>query len=151
MIRRLVVLSLLNSLVRSHEDFELERTELDVKLPKAISDHTAVLGSDNLIYIAGGCDSPDGNIFDANYSFFYCPSVSKSFYSFDPATQEFQVLPDLPRTRYRHASVAVQNHVFLVGGRDVEDNLIAEVDVSSIHIGSVGFTGATVDFELTHR
>lgn len=111
---------------------ELERTELDVKLPKAISDHTAVLGSDGLIYIAGGCDNPDGNIFveDGNSSFFECPSISSSFYAFDPATNEVMDLPDLPRQRYRHGAVAIQNHIFLVGGRDAEDVLIQEIDVS---------------------
>ena len=120
-----------SSVVHEHS-WALERTELDVTIPKAISDHTAVLGSDNLIYIGGGCDSPDGNIFEANYSYFYCPSVSASFFAFDPATQQFETLPDMPRTRYRHAAVAIENHIFFVGGRDVEDNLIAEVDVSTV-------------------
>ena len=114
---------------RAGHNLQLQRTELGAKLPKPLSDHTAVLGSDNMIYIAGGCDSSDGNIFDANYSFFYCPSVSSSFYAFDPATNTFMDLPDLLRPRYRHASVTIDNHIFLVGGRDVDDNLIQEVDV----------------------
>lgn len=130
----LTCLPLLLDLVQAGHGLELERTELEVKLPKAISDHTAALGSDNLIYIAGGCDSPDGNIFDANGTFFYCPSVSSSFYAFDPTTMTFTTLSDLPRPRYRHASVAIENHLFLVGGRDVEENLIVEVDVSLLSI-----------------
>ena len=130
---RLLVLAcaaLLSGLAHAH-DWDLERTVLAVNLPKALSDHTAVVAGDNLVYIAGGCDSPDGNIFEANYSFFFCPSVSSSFYAFDATAKTFMDLPDLLRPRYRHASVALENHIFLVGGRDVDDNLIEEVDVSS--------------------
>jgi hypothetical protein len=28
---------------------------LDIRLPKKLSDHTAIAGTDGLIYIAGGC------------------------------------------------------------------------------------------------
>ena len=42
-----------------------------------LPDHTAVLGSDDRIYIAGGCDSHEGNVFmdDGDSSFFYCDSI----------------------------------------------------------------------------
>lgn len=36
-----------------HEDYGWEI--LDVKMPRAISDHTASIGEDGLVYIAGGC------------------------------------------------------------------------------------------------
>ena len=45
----------------SGDHIELVRSVKDTTLPKAISDHTAVLGEDNLIYVAGGCDDPNGN------------------------------------------------------------------------------------------
>lgn len=45
----------------SGNGIELSRSVRDVTLPKAISDHTAVLGDDGLIYVAGGCDDPNGN------------------------------------------------------------------------------------------
>lgn len=38
---------------RDHEDFGWGL--LDVSLPKPLSDHTAIAGTDGLIYIAGGC------------------------------------------------------------------------------------------------
>ena len=45
------------------DHIELSRSvNKDLTLPKAISDHTAVLADDDgLIYIAGGCDDPNGN------------------------------------------------------------------------------------------
>lgn len=128
----LLVAGLSAGLVQATHEMQLQRTELDVKIPKAISDHTANVGSDNLIYIAGGCDSPDGNVFvdEGNSSFFYCATISSSLWAFDPASNEFIEMPDLPRPRYRHAAVSIQDHIFFVGGRDAEDNLIREVDVS---------------------
>lgn len=116
--------------VQAGHSLNLERTELSVTLPKPISDHTASLGGDNLIYIAGGCDDPLGNIFDANSSLFFCNSISSSLHAFDPASNEFiTTLPDLPRARYRHAGVAINNQLWLVGGRNLTDALLTEVDV----------------------
>ena len=37
----------------------------------------------------------------------------------------------MPRERYRHASVAINNQVWLVGGRSLVDDLLENVDVSA--------------------
>jgi hypothetical protein len=66
----------------------------------------------------------------AEDSFFACDSLSTSFYAFNPTTETFEVLEDTPRERYRHSGEAINNQIWLVGGRTVEDGLIAEVDVS---------------------
>ena len=100
-------------------------------LPKPLSDHTASKWG-GIIYIAGGCDSPNGNEYNAEGGFFACNSISDSFYSFDPSKfiDQFIILPSLPSPRYRHSSVAVNNEIWIVGGRDVNDNLLTTVDVS---------------------
>jgi hypothetical protein len=125
---------LLSSTVQAH-DIELQRTEKDVKIPKPISDHTATLAQDNLIYIAGGCDDPNGNVLiqDGNATFFACNSISDSFYSFDPVTETFTTLPNLPSPRYRHAAAAVNNKVWIVGGRNLQDSLVIDVSVSRLY------------------
>lgn len=118
---------------RDHEDFGWGL--LDVSLPKPLSDHTAIAGTDGLIYIAGGCDAADGNVFiaiDENEGFFACGSLSSSLYSFDPNTLEFEELADLPRARYRHSSSFVGNEVWIIGGRTLDDTLIPEIDVYNI-------------------
>ena len=46
-----------------------------------------------------------------DWATFACGSVSSSLYSFNPETSEFVTLPDMPRERYRHASVASNNQV----------------------------------------
>ncbi len=96
-----------------------------------LSDHTATQWK-GLIYIAGGCDSPIGNQFIANEGFFACSSLSDSFFSFDPSKyfDHFVSLPNLPRQRYRHSGGASNDQIWVVGGRDVDDNLIDSVDVS---------------------
>ena len=117
---------------------ELERTELNVKIPKSISDHTATVATDtdnkSLVYLAGGCDDPNGNVLvhEDNSSFFICNSISDSFYSFDPMTQTFETLPNMPSPRYRHAAVAINHQIWLVGGRNLEDGLVPNLDVSCL-------------------
>jgi hypothetical protein len=95
---------------------------------------------------------------DDNGGRFACSSLSKSLYTFDPEDEEFEQLVDLPRPRYRHSSAIVKNKVWLVGGRDLVDNLIPEVDVSKRNGGSPCYTSChshafyeSVDLGLRHR
>jgi hypothetical protein len=37
----------------------------------------------------------------------------------------------MPQARYRHAAEIIGSELWLIGGRDVEDNLITDIDVSS--------------------
>lgn len=106
---------------------------LDVNLPTPLSDNTATyIKSTDMIYIAGGCNSPKGNTYvdidGLELDFFLCESDSQRFYSFDGTT--FTTLADMPQPRYRHAAVVAQNKLWLIGGRTIpEDSIIAEVDV----------------------
>ena len=106
-------------------------------LPKALSDHAATSWR-GLIYLSGGCDSPNGNEFLPDLGIFACTSLSDSFFSFDPSKyfDHFVDLPNLPRSRYRHTSTAVNNKIWIVGGRDLNDNLLDTVDVYDIDTNS---------------
>lgn len=104
---------------------------VETKLPKPLSDVSASVGPDGLIYIAGGCDSPFGSQYDDDLDAFRCESVSDSFYAFDPEDKVFFTLPPMPIPRFRHAAVAVNNQIWIVGGRDADDNLVGQVVVSS--------------------
>jgi hypothetical protein len=109
---------------------EVHETPTPVKLPKPLSDFTAV-ESGGKVYISGGCDSVNGNTFVTDLGFFVCDSVSDQQYEFEIASLTFSEGIDMPRMRYRHAAVIVNDQLILVGGRDVADNIIKEVDVSS--------------------
>jgi N-acetylneuraminic acid mutarotase len=106
---------------------------LDVNLPTPLSDNTATyIKSTDMIYIAGGCNSPKGNTYvdldGLELDFFLCESDSQSLYSFDGTT--FTTMADMPQPRYRHAAVVAQNKLWLIGGRTIpEDSIIADVDV----------------------
>lgn len=52
-------------------------------------------------------------------------------YIFNPEDWTFESTSgiSLPRPRYRHCAEIVNNHLWLLGGRSVEDDLISEVDV----------------------
>lgn len=72
-------------------------------------------------------DSPRGNEFADDY--FFCATVSDDFYVFSPLEWTFGSRETLPRQRYRHCAEIINNQLWLLGGRDVDDGLIAEVDV----------------------
>eukprot|EP00536_Pseudo-nitzschia_multiseries_P010881 jgi/Psemu1/27307/gm1.27307_g len=109
----------------------------DTKIPIHVSDHSAtyVSASDSskaAIYIAGGCNSPNGNTYvDATgleLDFFLCESYSDQLFAFD--TKSFEAKAKMPRPRYRHAAVSAAGKLWLIGGRTIpEDSVIAEVDV----------------------
>lgn len=102
--------------------------ELDTLLPKAISDHTATRLGD-IVYLAGGCDAEQGNTWDEEARFFLCLSISQSFFGYNMVTGSTTNFPDMPMPRYRHAAVAVDNKIWLVGGRDTNDTIVGQVDV----------------------
>jgi hypothetical protein len=115
----------------------------DAQLPKPVSDHSSTFipadassGTKAGIYIAGGCDSPNGNTYvDATglqLDFFLCESISDQLHIFDADTMTFKTSAvSLPRARYRHAAVHAQGKLWLVGGRTIpDDTIISEVDVS---------------------
>lgn len=104
---------------------------LSIGLPKGLSDFTANLDyNTSNVYLAGGCDDPNGNVWNNEYGEFVCSNVTNSFYLFDINTNQTKSLAVMPNARYRHASVLVNGHVWIHGGRDVDDNLVNEVDVS---------------------
>ena len=46
----------------------------------------------------------------------------------------------MPVARYRHAAVAVKNKIFLVGGRDANETLVEQVDVSTLEASCMAGT-----------
>eukprot|EP00980_Cylindrotheca_fusiformis_P015678 scaffold4518_cov149-Cylindrotheca_fusiformis.AAC.13 len=119
---------------------------IDATLPKAVSDHTAVRSpGDGLIYLAGGCDSADGNVWNADAKTFLCGSVTDSFYSFDPVENQFKTLASLPQARYRHSSAVADNKVWVIGGRNLDDDLVAGIDVYDIETGDWSTIGNLPD------
>jgi len=104
------------------------------RLDQKVSDHTSTLGSNGLVYFAGGCSDPNGNKYNSLSGVFKCGTITNKFYSFDPAAKVFNTgLPSLPRKRYRHTAAWANGRLFLIGGRDLVGNgggnIVLEVDV----------------------
>jgi hypothetical protein len=120
---------------RSVTGFEVDVLE-NSPLPLSLSDMTAVVDSDSgKVYIHGGCDSVDGNVYDAITGEFTCNSTSATSLLFDIKTLEITSKAMMPIARYRHAAVFINNQVWLVGGRHLNDSLIGDVDVSATRVG----------------
>jgi Kelch motif len=113
-----------------HGDLSFEFTLLNsTSLPKPLSDLTATLYGET-VYLAGGCDAVNGNVYDDTIKTFVCSSASDSLYAFSYRTLKVKELASMPVKRYRHAAVAVNGMLWLVGGRDTEaDAIIGQVDV----------------------
>jgi hypothetical protein len=130
----LALLVVLPFLVAAEVDTsKLQWSVLSAKLQVPQSDMTASLGPDGKVYIAGGCVSPTGSIYNENSQILQCNQDTDIMYSFDPATNTFQNLPRLPRNRCRHGAAIANGKLFLIGGRTaIGDELIPEIDVSYV-------------------
>lgn len=95
------------------------------KLPFPVSDQSATFHNGK-IYLVGGCDQNQINI---GNSTFICPSVTEKCSIFDPVAASFSACANAPNKRYRHAAAAVGNKIWLVGGRDGDDNITTSIDV----------------------
>lgn len=103
-------------------------------------DGMATTDTDDVIILTGGCSSEYGNQFIENGEdeIFACTQLSKKTFAFKPIAPkthfqawsgDFIALSDMPRERARHVSFeAWDGSVCVIGGRDITDTLIAEID-----------------------
>lgn len=129
-----IAVLLLNSIIQCEAMSTAGTWEyLNRTMPKPISDMTATyVPQTKRIYIFGGCDATTGNSradFDPNL--FICTGVSSDGFIFNPVDKSFDSVI-MPRERYRHAASVVNEQIYLVGGRDLEDNIILDVDVYDV-------------------
>ena len=96
-------------------------------MPLARSDASATTVGDKIL-LAGGCV---GKQVLQNWGGYGCDAITKSATLFDPTTETFEAVPDMPRERYRHAATEVNGKVYLLGGTDLSypEPQIALVDV----------------------
>jgi len=82
--------------------------------------------------LVGGCNDPLGNVFVEldDYPGFYCTLLTKEVSVFYPETETFGTLAEMPEERTRHTAVAVDEKLYVIGGRgDDFDNLVKDVVV----------------------
>ncbi|KAL7577344.1 hypothetical protein ACA910_002079 [Epithemia clementina (nom. ined.)] len=129
--------------------YKIDDLELKARIPKPLSDHTATLVG-TTVYLAGGCDAPSGNTYNTDSEYFECGSISNAFFALDLAllsivngtelessVTEFQILPNMPVPRYRHAAAAANGKIWIHGGRSlVDDEIIPQLDVFDIELGT---------------
>lgn len=86
------------------------------------------------VYIFGGCDGDQIG--------YVCPSINTDVLIYDPAANTYETLAGvLPNDRYRHAAATVGTKIYLLGGRDLNDDIVEVVDVfdTSDNTWSVSF------------
>jgi len=85
---------------------------------------------DGFIVVFGGCDSPEGNQRNKTNDLFtfYCTSVTNATYIFNPFKNTFQRMADAPHPRYRHVAAIFNGELYVLGGRDLADNLVTAID-----------------------
>jgi N-acetylneuraminic acid mutarotase len=94
-------------------------------LPVPVSDATAstVAGE---IYVIGGCDSEQGNeqMPEGHHT---CQDISNSVMKYDVAANSWATGATMPQGRFRHAVAIVGTNIYIVGGRDVQDQIMKTV------------------------
>ena len=81
------------------------------------------------IYIIGGCI---GSQLCGYGPFGYncaCNQTTSSTMYYLPEKDTWHVVAAAPRNRFRHSAALLNNNIYVVGGRTVEDNIIYEVDM----------------------
>lgn len=96
------------------------------ELPVAISDATASTVA-NTIYIIGGCDSAKGNEEVPGSDYKVCTDISEKVMKYDVTGNSWTMGQAMSRPRFRHAAATVGTHIYIIGGRDVEDNILKTV------------------------
>eukprot|EP01114_Cavostelium_apophysatum_P003639 TRINITY_DN136_c0_g1_i1.p1 TRINITY_DN136_c0_g1~~TRINITY_DN136_c0_g1_i1.p1 ORF type:complete len:359 (-),score=70.23 TRINITY_DN136_c0_g1_i1:39-1115(-) len=95
-----------------------EFEQLDAAMPTARSDMTSVVVGDNII-VAGGCVT-QACTSAANCT---CSEITAVVEAFVPSSQSWVVLPDMPAARFRHGAAVIGTKMFVIGGRDVFDEV----------------------------
>jgi N-acetylneuraminic acid mutarotase len=98
-------------------------------MPTARSDLSATTVGD-YIYLAGGCST--NQVCPPEFSFCYCQELTNKTEAYHPASDTWTTLSDMIRPRYRHGAAAIGSKIYLIGGRDIQDNIIQEIDVYDI-------------------
>eukprot|EP00027_Filamoeba_sp_ATCC50430_P017616 CAMPEP_0168568238 /NCGR_PEP_ID=MMETSP0413-20121227/15460_1 /TAXON_ID=136452 /ORGANISM="Filamoeba nolandi, Strain NC-AS-23-1" /LENGTH=354 /DNA_ID=CAMNT_0008600539 /DNA_START=51 /DNA_END=1112 /DNA_ORIENTATION=+ len=95
-------------------------------MPTPRSDFTATTISKEIL-VVGGCDVDQ--ICPDDSPVCYCPHITAKVEAYKPIQDEWEVLPDMPRERYRHAAATVNGKLYLFGGRDLSDVIIQQIDI----------------------
>lgn len=100
-------------------------------MPKALSDMSATVVGTSTVIVVGGCDEAQLSC-DWYPGCTYCPSLSTRTYAYDAGDDRWRTLMDHPRERYRHAAAYANDKLYVGGGRDLADLVLAEVDVYDV-------------------
>lgn len=119
-------------------------TEL-ADMPVALSDMSATVIGATSILLVGGCDS-DQLSCESYEGCSYCPSISSRSFEYMTRDNLWRELAPAPRARYRHAAAydETTKAVYVIGGRDLADNLIEQIDKYAVA------TGAWTTLSTTH-
>jgi len=105
------------------------------------------LGSSTLgdsIILTGGCLGPQARTGAACDSF-SCQEITALVEAYFPSNNSFVRLPDMPRKRYRHSSEVINNILYVIGGRDLTDQIIPQVDFYNPATNQWNTSGITLD------
>mmetsp|Transcript_68877 Transcript_68877/g.128576 ORF Transcript_68877/g.128576 Transcript_68877/m.128576 type:complete len:385 (+) Transcript_68877:60-1214(+) len=105
------------------QDYEVTWDNLQ-PIPVGLSDATAATVGDH-IYLIGGCDSPSGN--EDFGDFQACTQITSTIRIYSVVDDSWTTGTSMPSQRYRHASAVHGDDIYVVGGRDVDDNLMHTV------------------------
>mmetsp|Transcript_9032 Transcript_9032/g.22036 ORF Transcript_9032/g.22036 Transcript_9032/m.22036 type:complete len:445 (-) Transcript_9032:196-1530(-) len=114
-------------------DFQWSETKLPFPLSDLMANYVPGPNGDDdngFVIITGGCNSLKGNE-RANFGeadLFACFGTSRVTLKFDPFSETFEIMAEAPHERQRHGAAVIGGKVYVVGGRDSNDELVASID-----------------------
>jgi len=130
----LALTSLCTTIAQLVDDVEFQWSS--AKMPFPVSDVMANYmegpngDEDGFVIITGGCDAVNGNE-RANFGeddLFSCFSSGNKTLKFDPFTESFETMTDMLHERQRHGGAVIDGELYVIGGRDSNDDLVAAID-----------------------
>lgn len=98
---------------------------LKTNMPYAVSDHTATSFNSNthLIYLFGGCTGEQSCVGNSCS----CTTITNQCVRYNPSLDTYTILSTAPTARYRHMATAVGKFLWIIGGRNLDDDIISAV------------------------
>ena len=118
-------------------------------LPSARSDFTATTVQDKIV-LTGGCVSKQTY---QDWGGYGCTAIDATTLIYDPIKDTFTAAPDMPRNRYRHSAVAIDEKLYVMGGTNLDypEPTLKPVDVFDMKenkwstLSNVPLNGAMTD------
>ena len=113
-------------------------------MPYAVSDYNiAIDNTTGYVYIAGGCDTAQTCAGPLTGFSCVCSELTNKALKYDIPNDAWSTLADMPGALYRHVGGLLDGKFYVIGGRDVNDNLVTSMYIYNVASNSWATSSTT--------